>query len=71
MDGYYNDDTTSACLPCHSTCKMCTGPLETECVDCVGTTLRALEINKCVCVNDNGFYEATPFNIKCGECKSH
>lgn len=34
--GFFQNETYAYCMPCHPSCKGCTGPKETDCQYCYG-----------------------------------
>jgi hypothetical protein len=51
-NGYYASGT--ACVPCHVTCKTCTGGLNSNCLTCY--SYRWVSLGACVAQCPNGTY---------------
>ncbi len=61
--GYYNDNTSLTCPSCHYSCLSCTGPSASQCIDCLSTNKRTIDINSCFCnprYYDNGVNQVCP-----------
>ena len=55
--GFYDDGTSQTCPSCHYSCRSCTGPSASQCIDCSTTSHRTIDINSCFCDKryfDNG-----------------
>ena len=72
--GYYFIDGTKLCLPCHGSCKTCSGPLESQCLSCYPRVdppnPKALPVkldDKCVVECPKGY---TEIGGVCKKCES-
>lgn len=71
--GKFGNTTTSICDPCHSSCRTCVGPLETDCLSC---SSGSFDITNTTCVsscgagryNSNSICYACP--DRCSTCTS-
>ena len=61
-DGMFLDSAAGMCLACSSTCKTCSGPASTQCLQCSGGA--TLSSGSCTC--NNGLY----FDPNSGKCLS-
>lgn len=62
--GYYDDGSSLICPSCHYSCRSCTGPSASQCIDCWTTGHRTIDINSCFC--DLKFYDAAgPVCVAC------
>lgn len=70
-DGLYIEPSTNECLPCHTTCKSCTGPSLYNCTSCVeGTGLESLnETGACVECSFECIGCQTNYFKNCKECR--
>lgn len=63
--GYYDDGSSLTCPKCHYSCRSCTGPSSSQCIDCSTTSHRTISINSCFC--DPRYYD-NGFNAICVSC---
>ncbi len=63
--GRYDDNSSLICPACHYSCRSCTGPSASQCIDCANTTFRTVLINSCVC--NPRYYDLSPNSI-CASC---
>jgi hypothetical protein len=61
--GYYDDGSSLNCPACHYSCRTCTGPSASQCIDCSIISHRTININSCFCkprYYDNGLNTICP-----------
>jgi len=71
--GFYDDGSSLTCPSCHYSCRTCTGPSASQCIDCSTTSHRTIEINSCFCnprYYDNGLAICSSCHFTCYTCSS-
>ena len=69
--GFFNDWTSITCPTCHHSCRSCTGPSASQCIDCTTTSFRTVSINSCFCnarYYDNGVVICANCHYTCFTC---